>query len=241
MAQFTVLGITPTMVADIIATHANARPRNQQTQLGPSMLGAACPRKLAHQHLGTPPVNTPDPLASWIGTEAHAGMEKALRHNDQWDTEIPVALPAYNIQGTADAYHKPSRTVVDWKFTNPNRIKAVTKNGPGPQYRVQAHTYGLALDMAGTPVEHVAVVFIPRSGLSTGIHVWTEPLNHQIVEDALRRWEAIQLVADSDGPAAIPTADDYCNWCPWHTGEKDTDLGRSCPGHNTQEEERKRT
>lgn len=221
-------------VAAIIGGHAHNKPRNRQKAVGPSSLGTPCQRRLGYMMLDVDKVNTSDPLAAWIGTAAHAAMEQALAGDDDWETEIPVELPGYGIRGTCDAYSASRRLAVDWKFVAPATLKKAKAHGPGDQYRVQAHTYGLALDMAGRPVDTVAVAMVPKSGGTLhGIHVWSEPLDHQVVEDALARYEWISQATTAGGTAVLPilaTGDAYCSWCPYWMPAA-TDLTEACPGH----------
>lgn len=228
---FTPLGIQAADIANLIAQDSATRPRTLQTAPGPSVIGTPCQRKLGHTILATPKTNTGDPLPSWIGTEAHNGMARILDPHPDWESEIPIRLDAYGIGGTCDAYHRPSRLVLDFKFTSPKAITAYKANGPGAQYRTQVHLYALGLQLAGYPVDTVAVAFIPRSGMTTGIHLWTEPYDETVCEAALRRYEAIHTVAEALGPAALDTADNHCTWCPWHDPQA-TDLSQTCPGHH---------
>jgi hypothetical protein len=227
--------LTSDHVADIIRAHSNSRPRNRQKALGPSSLGTPCQRRLGYQLLDVDKVNTgSDPLAAWIGTAVHAQMEQALADNDDWETEIGIELPGYNIIGTADAFHKPTRTVVDWKVVGETTLKRVRSTGTvGEQYRTQVHLYGLGLDMAGYDVDTVAICMIPRSGRLIGMHLWQERLNHDVAETALRRYEAIDTLTESMGQPLLPmlaTADAFCSWCPWWLPAA-TDITEACPGH----------
>ncbi len=227
---FASLGVTEQLVAGIIRTNSDTRPRNRQKAVGPSGLGTPCARKLGYQILGTEKVNRPDPLAAWIGTAAHASMEAALADAEDWETEIRTVLPGYDIRGTADAYHHPTQTVVDWKFVGQASLTKYKANGPGSQYRVQAHLYGCGLSHDGYDVANVAIAFVPRSGMLSGVHVWSEPYDEQVVEAALRRYEAVQTVATSLGAADLPTADAMCQWCEWFNPTA-TDPAIACGGH----------
>lgn len=227
--------LTSDDVAALIRRHASNRPRNRQKALGPSSLGTPCQRRLGYQLLDVDKVNTgSDPLAAWIGTAVHAQMEQALAGNDDWETEIRMELPGYGIIGTADAYHKPTRTVVDWKVVGETTLKRVRGSGSvGEQYRTQVHLYGLGLDMAGYDVDTVAICMIPRSGRLIGMHLWQERLDHTVAEQALRRYEAIETLTDAMGTALLPmldTADAFCSWCPWWLPAA-TDSTEACPGH----------
>ena len=219
---------------NLIRGIADARPRNHQVHIGPSELGGECDRRLGYRLLGTERVNSDgDPLASWIGTSVHAAIEAGLAGHPDWECEVPVTLPAYGIAGTLDAYHIPTRTVVDWKVVGDTTLRKTRASGLGAPYRTQIHTYGLALDMAGTPVEHVSVVMIPRSGRLLNLAVFTEALDPEIVEAALRRYEGIKAmvtVAGAAAPTVLPTADNFCQTCPWFLPAA-TDPTEACAGH----------
>lgn len=230
--MFSRLGVTAEMVAGIIHGHATSRPRNRQKQIGPSGIGTPCTRRIGYQLLDVDPVNFSDPLAAWIGTAAHASMEAALADDKDWETEIPVTFPGYPIRGTADAYSASLSTVVDWKFVAPTSLRKYAANGPGEQYRTQAHMYGCGLNHSGRAVDTVAIAFIPRSGLLSGIHVWSEPYDDQVVEAALERYDLVGAVTTS-GLSVLPqlgTKDAYCDWCPYFNPNS-TDLTAACSGH----------
>ena len=234
--MFTNMGITAEMIGALITEDDAAKPRSQQTAVGPSQLGVACPRQLGYAILGTPKVSGGgDPLPRWLGTEGHTGLDRILTGNPDWSTEHRIELPGYGIAGHVDAYHHPSNTVVDWKFVGQASMRTYKANGPSQQYRWQAHLYGLGMAMQGHPVANVAIVFIPRSGFTSSIHVWTEPYDETIPEAALQRYEAIKLLAETDGPATLPTAPGPCDWCNWHDPQN-PDPDRACSGHITQQQ-----
>lgn len=212
--------IDATDVKDLILGIAAGRPRNHQVAVGPSEIGGPCARRLGFRLAGVDHVNPDgDPLASLIGTALHALIEDALQGDPDWRTEIPVELPAYGIRGTLDAYHVPTKTIVDWKLVGASSLRKYKTLGPGDQYRTQVHTYGLALAMTGVDVEHVAIGFIPRSGILAETHVWTEPLNHDVVEAALRRYETIRdavAINPTQTLPLLPTAEQFCQRCPWY-------------------------
>lgn len=229
------MGITAEMIGALITEDDANKPRSQQAAVGPSQLGVACPRQLGYAILGTPKVNGGgDPLPRWLGTEGHAGLERILGRHPDWSTEHRIELPGYGIRGHVDAYHHPSNTVVDWKFVGQASMRDYKAGGPSQQYRWQAHLYGLGMAMQGHDVANVAIVFIPRSGFTSSIWVWSEPYNETIPEQALQRYEAIKLLAETDGPATLPTAPGPCDWCNWHDPQN-TDPSRSCSGHITQQ------
>lgn len=228
---FSTLGVTAEMIAGLILADDTGKPRSQQKAVGPSGIGTPCDRQLGYRILATPKVgHGGDPLPRWLGTEGHRGLERILTPLDDWETEFAVTLPEYGIKGHADAYHKPSGTVVDFKFVGQASLTKYKALGPGPQYRVQAHLYGTGLTLTGRDVNHVAIAFIPRSGLTSSIHVWSEPYDAHVTEAALRRYEAVTTVAQAVGPGDLATADGPCDWCPWYRPGH-TDPATGCAGH----------
>ena len=234
--MFTNMGITAEMIGALIAEDDAAKPRSQQPPSDPpssaspahaswatrSSAHPKCQAAATRYRAGSAPKATPD------STESSHG-------NPDWSTEHRIELPGYGIAGHVDAYHHPSNTVVDWKFVGQASMRTYRANGPSQQYRWQAHLYGLGMAMQGHPVANVAIVFIPRAGFTSSIHVWTEPYDETIPEAALQRYEAIKLLAETDGPATLPTAPGPCDWCNWHDPQT-PDQDRACSGHITQQQ-----
>ena len=216
----------------LIRGMADAKPRSRQVHIGPSELGGPCARRLVYRLSQTPKVNSDaDPLAAWIGTAVHAEIEKSL--GDEWGTELPVSIPEYGIAGTLDAYHRPTRTVLDWKVVGDTTLRKVRTAGPGEQYRTQVHAYALGASLAGYDVDNVAVCFIPRSGRLSSLVLWSEPYDPDVVEAPLRRFEQLKAAADIAGSAAaamVPTGDAFCTGCPWFLPGA-TNPAEACPGH----------
>ena len=228
-----VASLDATDIRRLIADDSARNPRTLKAGPGPSSIGHPCPRHLAHLIANTPKISQGgDPLPAWVGTEGHAGMERILSGLPDWETEIPVTLGGYGITGTTDAYHRPTKSVYDWKFVGVGPLRKYRADGPGQQYRWQAHLYGCGLSLAGYDVETVAICFIPRSGMSTDIHIWSEPYDPQIVETAMARYDAITTITRQLGPASVPTGpakDLNCDWCSWYLPAA-TDLTEACPG-----------
>lgn len=250
-----IAGQITTMVTDDVKHAAAHAPRSLQRAPGPSELGTPCTRRLAYKAIGQDPVNNDtDPWASIQGTSVHAWMaatydvkNRAARRDrgdhvstptpaDRYLVEHRIHLP-YNISGSSDLFDRETGTVIDWKLTSLKNIAGYRKNGPGAQYRAQAHLYGLGLVLAGEHVEHVADVFLPRGGRITDLHVWTEPFDPAIAAEALARYNTTTLALAALNPvdsperwAMFPTAESHCVFCPYHL-PMSSDLGRGCPGH----------
>lgn len=229
----------------ILDAAANA-PRSLQTAIGPSEVGQACTRRLAHRLAGTTPVN--DGGDNWrptVGTAVHAWLADALtRANDllganaRWLIEQRVDITA-GLSGSCDAYDMQTGTVLDWKVVGPTSLKKQKANcrpdgpGPGDLYRTQVHLYGLGHRNAGHDVKHVAVAFLPSAGSLGDTVYWTEPYNQALAEAALERLNTVRTGLLAGLPAsafpATPDSDRACLWCPFYAfGTNNLDTG--CPG-----------
>ena len=246
-------GTAGQLATDIIATvkHAARRaPRSMQVAVGPSQIGTPCIRRLAYHMLDWPQANADtDPWTAVIGTATHAWMAAAYEEENRqlgyqrYLIEHRVHLPL-NISGSSDLYDRDTCVNNDWKITSPQNITKYKKNGPGDQYRAQAHLYGLGMQLAGETPKDVAITFLPRGGRIDGLWIWTEPYDPLIAVRALRRYEATFAAivaadpeADPSRWALFPTGDAYCLFCPFHLPGS-ADLSRGCPGHNTQLKEK---
>lgn len=228
-------------VASIIRAHDAGKPRSMQVQVGPSELGEVCDRRLAYRALNLPAVNPrPEMLAAWVGTQAHAGMTEALgEYGVNWQAEVEVEIPGYRIPCHIDAWHEPSGTILDWKFVGETSLRKYSARML-PQYRTQVHLYGLGINATlGATVNTVGVVLIPRNGGLHKIHVWTEPYDEGVAEEALKRWHAITVITDligEDAVRAVPRdSRAWCEHCPWWNPATSEDKpGRDgCAGYDT--------
>ena len=192
------------------------------------------------------PVNTNiDPLISVVGTGLHSWLEAAItRFNFTFDTDTLVPEARVQIDqdtsGTSDLYHRQLQAVIDFKSAGPDVIKQVMNSGPDRSYLVQAHLYGLGYRNQGLPVSHVMNVYLPRSGLLSGIYVWRAPYDEQVALDALARRDriaaetALAVLKSPNWPNLIPAeaSDKDCYFCPFHG--KDMMVGATvtygCPG-----------
>lgn len=229
------MNVTADMVRQLIADHDNNRPRSRQTAVGPSDLSSPCSRRLVYQILGVDRV-VPDrtSLQAWVGTAVHAQMEHVLKDDPNWVTEQQVGIDLHNgltLTGTLDAYHKPSKTIVDWKTVGPSALAKYRAATPD-NYRTQVAVYGLMAVMSGRmSVEHTAICYIPRNGDLRDIHVDVHPWDQDRADAAIKRLEALHTAAAA-GPTVLPllpTAHDcrFCGW--WMPGSLTPE--QACPGH----------
>ena len=238
-------GTLATSVIEIVKDAAAHAPRSLQAAPGPSELGTPCTRRLGYRALDWDPKpnSDTDPWAAIQGTAVHAWMattfeaENARLGRERYLIEHRVHLPG-GIKGSTDLYDRDTATNADWKVTSPANLKKYRSEGPGQQYRWQAHLYGLGLQLAGEKPEHVAIVFLPRGGRIDGLWTWAEPYTPQVAVDALRRYQAVQAFhlevdpeAHPDRWGLLPTADAHCAYCPWFLPGS-ADLSRGCPGHS---------
>jgi hypothetical protein len=244
-----VTGLAGQITAHVLDTvhHATTHaPRSLQRAPGPSEIGTPCTRKLGYKILGADqPNGDRDQWLPTIGTAVHAWMaevyeaENRRLGRERYLIERRVHLPA-GISGSSDLFDRDTGVNNDWKVSGLDRIKKYRRDGPGDQYEVQAHLYGLGMLLAGEDVTDVAITFLPRGGLlTTGIYVWTEPFDAARAVAAIERYEkwrtavwALDPEAHPERWEAFPTADDNCSFCPFHLPFS-TDLGKGCPGHKS--------
>ncbi|WP_242908697.1 hypothetical protein [Actinomadura terrae] len=223
-------------------------PRSLQRRLGPSEIGKPCQRRLGYKLAGVEPVNPGD--TAWyptIGTAVHSWLEDVLKWlNGHLGTLVdggPRFLLEHrvnvgticgeDITGQCDVYDRATGGVVDWKIVGERQLKKYRENGPGDQYRIQAHLYGRGWQRRGMPVNFVAVMFLPRDRLLREAFMWSEPYDEQVALSALQRAEGITSMVRALGVGALPilpTADDYCSFCP-HFLPASTEVEEACPGH----------
>lgn len=228
-----------------VLDQANLAPRSLQKALGPSEYGEPCARKLAYRLMDEEKTNTDtDPWASIVGTATHAWLADALDADNQragqlrWLVERRLEIRP-GLEGSCDAYYAPRHAVVDHKVVGPTKLREYRISGPSEQYRKQVHLYGKGYRLLGLPVAEVAIAFYPRAGQLSGLHVWSEPFDETIADQAIHRvdtlLQAIVQMHVDDHPEnykAIPrTPGRNCLYCPWFKPGPDT--GRACPGDTT--------
>lgn len=231
----------------LIETHINNAPRSLQVEPGPSELGIPCDLRLGYKLSRHPEVNTDRPLSwkAWIGTNVHRGLEELLAlvnmrrpgwsedGIDRYVLEQRVTVGAVNgtdISGNSDLY--VDGVIWDWKIPGGNTLRQYKKEGPGDQYEVQQHVYGLGHELAGREVTDVAIYFLPRDQEWKQRHLWSEPYDRQRALDALTRADGIDQLTAALGPAAFPLLKRRASWCqscPWRKPGS-TNLLDGCPG-----------
>lgn len=223
-------------------------PRSRQRAIGPSEVGNPCDRRIAYRIAGTERVNTfGDPWPAVVGTAIHGWLEEAITrfqrtNGDQgWLTEVRVA-PDDMVQGRSDLFHLPTGTVIDFKTSGSDKIRALHRGAsPVPEYITQINLYGLGHERAGRAVKHVALVYYPRAGWLNDAFVWHAPYDRNIALAALERLYAIgfnlldlDVENHPDSFSAIKaTGGDNCVWCPMFSRDMDPTTVASvkgCPG-----------
>ena len=232
------------ILIDAILDYENDRPRTRQRRLGPSEVGTPCARQLAYKLIDQAPVSPDlDRWASIVGTALHGMMACALIADNQrsgeirWLVEQRVTMRP-GLDGSTDAYHVPTATVIDHKFVGVTSLKEYRSNGPGRQYRTQGHLYGKGWVNAGLPVKDIAICFYPRTSHTlSGTHLWSEPFDMSIADAAMARMDTVLALAaglecddNPDRYLAIPKSPgEFCRYCPWLRPGQDT--GKSCAGN----------
>lgn len=249
----TLAEIPPSTLAEMeqaLARYDASRPRSVQTRLGPSELGTPCRRQIALKLAGVqrqPRAGLP--WAPLCGTAVHSLMESVLEAENErlgrqrWVIEETVQLDD-ELSGHGDAYDTDNALVVDWKYTGTTaRRKASRRTVPNdqlvsPEYRVQAHLYGLGHKNAGRPVRHVRLVMLARSHDYRESVEWTEAYNEQIAIDAMTRFyhtrDQVINMAAANNPERLTaieaTPGDACTWCPFQRPGPEVDA-TGCAGN----------
>lgn len=229
---------------DIVTRAIDGHERSQQTALGPSEIGHPCARRLGYKLLGHDENPGQPNWKATVGTALHTWLEEAFgadnrRHyqpdGDRWVLEQTLYCGQVLDQallGHCDLYDQVTFTVVDHKTVGPEQLRKYKANGPGEQYRIQAHIYGRGWQLRGRRVDTVAVMFLPRNGELKDAYWWHEPYDEQIAVAGIQRVEGIARTVKSLGDPALallPTADAWCRLCPYYLRGA-TDVTEGCPG-----------
>lgn len=201
--------------------------RTLQRRVGPSSLGNPCAKCLGREMWMTDNdiegYEDEFSMYPWIGTAVHAYLEDNVFQTDDFLHEQKLYVGDVRnygpIKGTADLVHKEPTPhlptlVGDWKIVGLKKIKSYRVNGAPSQYRYQAQIYARGCELAGMPVENIAIIFIPRdSGNVNDIFVHEEQYQPEMAARALDRAGDIYEAVLSDGWASLPSHVDcwQCN------------------------------
>lgn len=217
---------------DRLFTISATSDRSVQAHLGPSEIGAACPRRLAYRIAGTPVVNLADPLKAMFGTGLHGVIAAGLLRMDQGVGRYLVehAVTYRGVSGSVDLFDRYTGRVTDWKTTTKSSIKRYRRDALPANYVVQAHIYAQGLLAAGEQVDTVALTFIPRDGELRDVWTWTTTPKKEIADQAIDRYLELTEAVKRDGPAGVQaTPTTLCTYCPNYRPNA-TDLTVACPG-----------
>lgn len=237
------------VVEHAIANH----PRSLQVAAGPSELGHPCKARLAYKFAGAPEVN-PNRRTPWkptVGTAVHTWLDEtfsaANRGREDFNAtggrywcEVRVnvgEILGQAIEGNCDLFvGNPASTVpgkvVDFKIVGDDQLRKYKREGPGDQYRIQAHLYGRGWTRRGAAVDTVGVWFLPRNQELRQNWLWTEPYDEQVALDALTRAEGIAKLTRQLGTGAaalLGRTESWCQFCPYFSPGS-TDPAAGCPG-----------
>lgn len=176
---------------------ANGADRNIQKAIGPSEIGEPCTRQVAFKVAGVEKnPSWMDPLPSIRGVAMHSWMEANLPR-DIWELECRVDCGG--VTGTSDAYHKPTGTVVDWKFLGATQHLEWVKGYLSQKYKVQGHTYGNGWARKGYQVNRVALAIFGITKTLQDLYVWSEPWDPAVVTEALNRLANVRMYVAGTG------------------------------------------
>lgn len=204
----------------VLTAQDDARPRTQQTTIGPSQLGG-CRRKVMYQLHGAPHVNHTERLASMMGTAIHSMIEEAFAaHGDPEDILLEIEVPGVEDIGLGpghiDMYRRSDKSVNDWKTS---KLKS-QRFFPKGQQRWQVQVYGLLANSAGYETETVRLISIARDGTFDDILVHEEPYDENIAYQALDWLADLWAQKDSGWLPEPEMSGVICEkYCPYYSPE----------------------
>jgi len=211
---------TSKLKAKVLAEITKGTERDKQRRAGPSNIANPCPKCVGKSLAGVDD-DRDFSLYPFIGTAVHAYLEHNTFPDAQHELKLYVGdVPGYGpIKGTTDLYiiveidGQQVAVVLDWKIVGIKKIKSYIVNGPPEQYRYQANIYGRGLQLAGEPVDRIAICFIPRdSGNVNDIFIHEEEYQPEMAEAALERAGRIYEIVQAEGWENLPEDDD-CYQC----------------------------
>lgn len=217
---------------ELIWTGAATTPRSLQATAGMSEVGDDCDRQLAYKILGTTPSNLQsDPMASLVGTGIHLVLAEMFHRLDagtgRWLIEKPVSYRG--IPGTADAYDRRRKLLIDWKSTSKAKLRKTRADGPPRRYLVQTQLYAAALRELGEDPQQAALVYVARDGGLDELFVWPVAIDSTIADEAIARYERIAGATKGSLAEIRAKPTPLCSWCDFYRPGS-TDLTHGCPG-----------
>lgn len=219
-----------------INTKYRTTPRHLQTAIGPSQVGHPCRRNLMFMASGRDRSQSwTDPWPSILGTAAHSWLGEALEARPgEWISERRVHI-APGLSGSADAFHVPTGTVVDFKVLGETAFRELLRHasspaapywteGDGVQYYTQIHSYGTGFANAGHPVRHVALAIFGRAKMLSAMYLVSWAYDPAVTQRALANLEAVRLLARAGvDPLVVPAnpTKKGCLYCPFRGREAD--------------------
>lgn len=212
---------------DVVARGIGGHKRSLQRRIGPSEVGIPCTRALIHKINQDP---EPPRAPAWkpaVGTAIHAQMDEWFSEESgtngahgRWLTEQRVVvghIGGQEIAGHTDLWDEWSHAVIDHKFVGAKKLLGYKANGPGQQYRTQAHLYGRGWERAGKKVDLVMIAFMLRDGEIQDNYFWFEPYDRDVAEQALTKANALHAATQALGIEKLLQATPACDsiWCPW--------------------------
>lgn len=230
-----------------IAEADKARPRSRKTEearaagqfgVGPSDIGS-CRKRIEYRENPPPdfePIDV-DHASAYEGTLLHDGITKARRARYPWRKfGVVVHVPGLDRPGEADEVDPILGLCVDYKTAGSYKWDMVGDYGPPESEWDQVFMYGLGLEDAGIPVEHVELHYYNRENFRNPER-FRRPYSRARALAAVQRLHAIlddldagrELPRDESGPS---TSSICRNWCEavlhcWNVAE--ADLNRRSP------------
>lgn len=191
----------PSLILQGIRDFSANRPRSLQREVGPSQLGNPCDHCLAAALAGWEKVQD-EAWLPLIGTAVHAllldtavGAWTTRSRGGEWLLEFPVRVGEVNgtpVDGSADAFHVPTGTVVDLKVVGASTLNEARRHGSKAQYRAQINLYGRGFRNEGYAVQQTIVAYLPRNSMRLSDAFFDEkPYDESIALAALERAEQL--------------------------------------------------
>lgn len=214
-------GRWPAEVLAQLRTYPRDPARLRASDLG------GCLRQKVLEHYEPYVLRPDDRWEALVGTGVHAAIAQEADPDClvevRLEAELEVDGTVITLSGQIDRYHRPSRTLTDYKTTG--SVWRVTRSGPNPGYQLQANAYAWLLRTHGEDPQRARLWFVERQGAvnrETGLR----QVKSTLVEVPLLPPSAFEarlveigrelLRAHRDGvlPPALPPDHPFCRWCP---------------------------